>query len=241
MRVHAAWLLVVLAIGLGLGYALFAPKATVNASVRALDLKVIDGGVYRVRSAVDGDTVILENGLHVRYNGFNSPESGRWVRDYSPMAKEATAKNNGLVEGRRVRLKLAKDPIDPHGRVVANVFLVPDDDGKPEIEIREVLLKEGFGKAMGLGVSPNEYATLKSWQDEAKSNGTGIWGVQPPKSEVAKEFCASSSSKTYHRCTCSVAKRISAANMHEYASAEEAEAAGLKPCAQCLKQSRARQ
>lgn len=229
------WLLVIaFALGFAASYFMFSHHS-VDANVRSLDWKISDGGIYRVRSVVDGDTIILENGLHVRYNGFNSPESGRWVRDYSPMAKEATLRNNALVEGKRVRLRLPKDAVDPYGRVVANVFLVPDD-GTREVEVREVMLKEGFGKAMGLGVSPDEYAKLKTWQEEAKANEAGIWGVQnAPKMEERKPFCASSNSKTYHRCTCSVAKRISAANLHEYASAEEAEAVGLKPCAQCLK------
>jgi len=240
-RSIAALLLLAFAAGIGLGYVLFAPKPAANASARTMNLNIVDGGVYRVRSAVDGDTIILENGLHIRYNGVNTPESGRWVRDASPISKEATLRNNALVEGKRVRLKLPPDAIDRYGRIVANVFALPDEEGKPEIEVREVLIKEGLGKAMGLGVAPEEYKKLKSWQDEAKANELGIWGVKiAPKPEEPKPFCASSNSKTYHSATCSIAHRISPANLHEYATAEEAEAVGLKPCAQCLGRSRAR-
>ncbi len=190
-----------------------------------MKLDIADGGVYRVRAVVDGDTVVLENGLHLRYNGMDAPETGRWIRDYSPISKDATTKNIELVEGKRVRLKLASDPIDMHGRVVANVFIVPDDPAMPEIELREIMIKQGFAKAMGLGVSKDDYKTLKSWQDEAKAAQVGIWGVKnEPKSgdEDPKPFCAASSSKTYHKIECNIGKRISPANRHEYGSAEEA-------------------
>jgi micrococcal nuclease len=219
--------------GFAAGYLKFAPPPD---PPKQLILNVTDGGVYRVRSVIDGDTVVLENGLHLRYNGMNAPETGRWVTDYSPISKEATTRNIELVEGKRIRLKLAGDPIDMHGRIVANLFVVPDDPAKPEIEVRERMIKEGFAKAMGLGVTNEEYKTLKSWQDEAKASHAGMWGVAdaPRPVEEAKPFCASSNSKTYHRAECSIAKRISPANRHEYSSVEEAEAVGLKPCVRCL-------
>ncbi|HLX65248.1 MAG TPA: thermonuclease family protein [Planctomycetota bacterium] len=220
------------ALGFGLCYWKFVPAQ----SPKTLHLDITDGGIYRVRSVVDGDTIVLENGLHLRYNGMNAPETMRWYKDYSPMSKEATAKNIELVEGKRIRLKLGTDPIDMHGRVVANIFVVPDDPNQPEIEVRELMVKQGFAKAMGLGVSKEEFATIKSWENEAKAAEVGIWGVKNEVKlrEEAKLFCASSNSKIYHRSECNIAKRISAANLHEYATAEEAEAVGLKPCATCL-------
>jgi endonuclease YncB( thermonuclease family) len=208
----------------------------VSPSEKALSLDIVDNGIYRVRAAVDGDTVVLENGLHLRMNGINAPETGRFVKDYSPMSKEATAKVIELVEGKRVRVKLAPDRLDMHGRIVGNLFVVPDDRSQPEIDVRQVMLKCGYAKAMGLGVAGDEYKTLKAWQDEAKAAQLGIWGVKNKAKAVedVKPFCAASSSKTYHRIECAIAKRISPANWHEYATAEEAETVGLKPCANCL-------
>ena len=207
--------------------------------MRHLDLNIVDNGVYKVRSVVDGDTIVLENGLHLRYNGMDAPEAGRWIRDRSPYSHEATERNIGLVEGKRIRLKLASDPIDMHGRIVANIFVLPDDPSQAEIEVRVPMIKEGFAKAMGLGVNHTEYQRLKALQDEAKANRAGMWGasddLETQRAEQApKPFCASSTSKIYHRTECSTAKRISAANLHEYATAADAEAVGLKPCARCL-------
>lgn len=214
-------------------------NASVDSSVRHLNLNIVDNGVYKVRSVVDGDTIVLENGLHLRYNGLNAPETGRWIRDYSPYSREATERNIALVEGKRIRLKLAPDPMDMHGRVVANVFVVPDDPAQPEIEVRVPMIKEGFAKAMGLGVSHGEYQQLKELQDEAKAARKGMWGAADDLSKqrietAPKAFCASSNSKIYHRAECSTAKRINATYLHEYATAAEAEAVGLKPCSRCL-------
>jgi micrococcal nuclease len=220
------------ALGFATCYAMFAPPV----AKKSLNLAIEDGGIYRVRSIVDGDTVVLENGLHLRYNGMNAPETMRWYKDPSPMSKEASAKNIELVENKRVRLKLATDPIDMHGRVVANVFLIPEDPKQPEIELREIMIKQGFAKVMDVGISKEEYAKLKGWQDEAKSAQLGIWGVQnvPKAPEEAKPFCASSTGKTYHKAECHIAKRIIAANRHEYTTAEDAEGVGLRPCSFCL-------
>ena len=230
----ALGILACIGVGIALGWFMFAPPS----EKKSLPLDIKDGGIYRVRSVVDGDTVVLENGLHMRYNGMNAPETTRWYKDPAPMAREATAKNIELVEGKRVRVKLASDPIDMHGRVVANVFLVPDDASKPEIELREIMLKQGYAIAMPLGISKDEYVLLKSWQEEAKANQAGMWGLknEPKTQEEAKPFCASGGSKTttYHKAECSIAKRLSAASRHDYATAADAEAVGLKPCSRCL-------
>jgi micrococcal nuclease len=202
----------------------------------AVNVQVSDGGIYRVRAVVDGDTIVLENGLHLRYSGVNTPESGRWVKDASPFSKEATARNAALVEGKRVRVKLGRDVFDPHGRVVGTVFVVPETPGEAEIDVRQALIREGLGKVMYLGIDGAEYGQLKQLQDDAKRAHAGIWGATAPADGAsANPFCASSNSKTYHRCDCTLAARISPANLHTYATAEEAEAAGLKPCATCLK------
>jgi len=232
-RIFIAFALIAAGIGAGIpiGRATKSP-----AQEKGLHLDIVDGGIYTARAVVDGDTIVLDNGLHCRINGINAPESGRFVRDYSPMAKEATAKCIELLEGKRIRVKLAPQHMDMHGRIVANVFVVSDDAGKEEINVREVMLKNGLAKVMNLGLPREEYEILKGWQDEAKVAEAGIWGIKkvPEKVEDLKPFCAASSSKTYHLCNCGMAKRISPANWHGYATSDEAEAAGLKPCATCL-------
>ena len=91
-----------------------------------------DGGIYRVRSVVDGDTVVLENGLHIRYQGINAPETGHFVKDPAPLGAEATARNRELVEGKRVRLALARQPQDAYGRVISRISALPEEGSSAE-------------------------------------------------------------------------------------------------------------
>ena len=201
-----------------------------------VDLSIADGETYRVARVVDGDTIVLENGLHVRYAGANTPEKGRFIKDVAPLALEATERNRALVEGKLVRLKLAGTPLDAYGRVVARVTASQEDGG--ELDVEAVLLKEGLAKTLGLGLPPEEYQRLKALQDEAKVARLGIWGVPHPLetgNPKAFQFCAASDGKVFHRVDCRQAARLSAANFIGFATLDEALASGRKPCTQCLK------
>ncbi|MFH0939955.1 MAG: thermonuclease family protein [Planctomycetota bacterium] len=221
----------------GYGLAVWRSSVIASKGPRALDLRIIDGGVYRVRNVVDGDTIVLENGLHVRYHGANTPEKGRFVKDFAPMAAEATARNIELLKGKRARLRLANEPIDVHGRLVARVFAVPEDDQSldTETDIRAVLIKEGLARSMAMDTTREEAHALKALEEEAKAAKVGLWGLEAKvRSDDGKLYCATSTSAIYHLVNCSIAQRIKAANRHTYASSAEAEAVGLKPCHKCI-------
>jgi micrococcal nuclease len=209
----------------------WAPKPIAPPTV---DLSVADGGVYRVRKVVDGDTLVLENGAHVRYHGVNTPEAGHFVKDAAPLSAQATARNVELVEGKRVRLKLPREPLDMHGRIVATVLIVNDDAS--ETDAGKTLLQEGLAKSMGLGASAQELSELKRIEEDAKARKAGIWGLEDNarKSGEVKPFIAASTGSVYHLRACGTAQRIRTMNLHEYDSAESAEAAGYKPCSKCI-------
>jgi micrococcal nuclease len=198
---------------------------------RSLALSIADGGVYGVRAVVDGDTLILENGLHVRYLGINAPETGRFVKDAAPLADEATARNIALVEGKRVRLVLGPNPFDLHGRIIARVLL-PNENGV-DTDVCAALVTEGLARANGQDLPKEEYQRLKGLEEEARQTRRGLWGVTERPAEE-RPYCAASKTAVYHRSTCAHVPRIAPANRHYYAAVEEAEAAGLKPCGQCL-------
>ena len=50
-----------------------------------LDMSLTDGAQYRVRKVIDGDSIILENGIRVCYHGVRAPEAGHYVKDPAPM------------------------------------------------------------------------------------------------------------------------------------------------------------
>jgi endonuclease YncB( thermonuclease family) len=204
---------------------------------RTLDMSVTDGGLYRVRKVIDGDSVILENGLRVCYHGVRAPETGHFVKDAAPLGAEAANRNAELVEGKEVRLKLAREPFDIHGRILASLLIQSSDPAVPEIDAGQLLVKEGLARAFGMGLSHDEYEAMKKLELQAKSAKSGIWGLEDKlrgADASSKPYCAASGSTLYHLSTCSTAKRIHPENRHEYATIEEAEESGLNPCRRCV-------
>jgi micrococcal nuclease len=211
--------------------------APISPKTATLEMSLVDGGQYRVRKVIDGDSLILENGIRVCYFGVRAPESGHYVKDAAPLAAESTQRNAELVEGKLVRLSLAKNPFDIHGRVLARVFLPPAEAGVAETEVGNLLVHEGLGRAFGLGLAAEDYRALKAIEETAKAEKAGIWGLEDKLRKAAKSgkpYCASGSSGLYHLASCSTALRIRPENRHEYGSIEEAEEAGKNPCRRCV-------
>lgn len=200
-----------------------------------LDLSLQADKVYRVLRVIDGDTVTLENGLHVRYAGINTPEKGRFISEPAPVSEAATIRNRELVEGRNVRLRVADTPVDAYGRVVAHIVALNPDGTETDVEA--ILLKEGLGRVMALSLTHDEYSRLKGLQEEARSSQLGIWGAPEgsvKKEGVAASFCAASRGKVFHRSDCPLAKRIAPVNLVFFQTIEEARASGRQSCQQCL-------
>ncbi|MFA6356488.1 MAG: thermonuclease family protein, partial [Candidatus Omnitrophota bacterium] len=91
-------------------------------------------GEFFVSKVIDGDTVVLENGEHVRYIGIDTPEKGR------PYYSEAKRQNEKLVKGRKVRLEFDAGKADRYGRVLAYVY-----DGNTFVN--EELVRNGYALA----------------------------------------------------------------------------------------------
>lgn len=242
---YALFVLLLFVLGAGAGWTAHGLWLKQTAEdVPKIELQVKDGKVVRLRKVVDGDTIVLENGLHVRYRGVDTPETGRFVHDPAPLAERAKKRNAELLRGGRVRLRLGSPHLDRYGRVVARVFALPPEnpaDGNTtppaEADVAAILLREGLGRVIGLGLSAEEYQELKAAESEARKNGAGIWGLT--KEIVARDtgdkpYCAASGSKIYHRRTCKTAARITPRNLQFYKTPEEAEATGRRPCSRCL-------
>ncbi|ROR34129.1 thermonuclease family protein [Inmirania thermothiophila] len=129
--------------------------------------------VVRVRHVIDGDTLVLAGGRHLRLIGIDTPELGRDGRPDEPLAREARGRLEALVAGAQGRLRLRYDAerADGYGRLLAHALL---PDGRT---VEEVLLREGL--AVSLVVPPNVagLACYRRAEAEARSARRGLWAL----------------------------------------------------------------
>lgn len=203
-----------------------------------LALSLSEQETYTVTRVVDGDTLVLANGLHVRYRGVDTPEVGRYLIDPAPLAVDATERNRALVEGKRVRLALGSTPVDAYGRAVARVWAIEEGDGKKETDVEQILVREGLGKAVKFDREAADYDALKAAEGEAREKKAGLWGLErPAPGELPKEwmFCAAAGGDVFHRPGCSHVTRTGAKSLVGYASLHDAAVTGRRMCTLCAK------
>src|SRR4030042_548838 len=92
--------------------------------------------VVKVIQVVDGDTIIITGGYHVRYIGIDAPEKGETYY------LEATQLNKELIEGESIRLEKDISEKDKYGRLLRYVYV---DDTFVNAEI--VRLGYAYAKA----------------------------------------------------------------------------------------------
>ncbi len=140
------------------------------------ELSYREGRSYRVRHVVDGDTIVVEPGLYVRYAGVDTPEVKKFVAIVKPFGAEATAANRKLVEGREVRLQFGLRRLDQYGRLLACVQVRDPKSGRWR-DVGEELARQGLAKPMyGNEPSPNRDKVARA-AEEARSAGRGLWNL----------------------------------------------------------------
>jgi micrococcal nuclease len=128
------------------------------------------GEVVRV---VDGDTIRVRLGdrtERVRYIGIDTPESVKPGTPVQCYAKRASAANEALVAGQRVRLVGDVEHRDRYGRLLAYVYRAGDG-----AFVNALLVRDGYART--LTIAPNvahaaEFARLARGAREA---GRGLW------------------------------------------------------------------
>lgn len=163
--------------------------------------------VFRVVKVIDGDTVALENGEHVRLIGIDAPESrdnerarrvsqksGQDIQTITALGKASKDYLTKLVEGKQVILETDVGQRDRYQRLLGYIFLpiesapaskkyhIVQRNDRNYIFINATLALAGY--ASPLTVSPNvQYASLfQSMYNKAREQQNGLW----QKKETAK-------------------------------------------------------
>ena len=133
----------------------------------------LDTAVERV---VDGDTVVVSGGHHVRLIGVDTPETKDPRRPVQCYGREAAAFLSSLLPHRtRVRLVGDVEQQDQYDRTLAYVYRLPDG-----LFVNAELLRGGYASV--LTISPNlahadEFVALAA---EARAANRGLWAACNP-------------------------------------------------------------
>ena len=141
---------------------------------RRISFDFREGREYLVQRVVDGDTVVIEPGIYVRYAGINTPETHKVIEVQKPYGKEATEANRKMVEGRRVQLLFGERPLDGYGRLLAGVRVRDRESGR-FVDVGEELARRGLARAFYKSDGPPNREAVSRAVEEAKEARRGIW------------------------------------------------------------------
>ncbi|MBI3546186.1 MAG: thermonuclease family protein [Gammaproteobacteria bacterium] len=123
----------------------------------------------QVRHVLDGDTVILANGKHLRLIGMNAPELGKDGAPDQAYAMAARQRLSALVQGQRVSLKFEREHADHYGRLLAHIVLANGQD------VEQILLNEGLAWTVAIPPNIDNLADYLTAENQAHSAQRGIW------------------------------------------------------------------
>ncbi len=180
---------------------------------------------HYVRWVIDGDTVVLENGLHVRYAGINAPEIPHENEPGEPFGEAARRFNRRLVQGRMILLEPAEERRDRFGRLLAYIFL-PDGTF-----VQEELVGQGLAFVCYLPPNLKYYPRLLETERKALKAGRGLWGADLFRGEPY--YLGNKRSRRFHRPGCPYGQRTSRRNRVIFKEMKEAFYEGYCPCKKC--------
>src|SRR4051812_19484094 len=122
----------------------------------------------RVVRVWDGQSVLLDSGLTVRYLGLQAPGGGAFGRSLQPFGREAAQRNAELVEGRDVELEQDGTDVDGDGQLPRYVYV----DGQ---FVNEELLLAGLANAAARAPDLRHQDTLNEAERDARDARRGIW------------------------------------------------------------------
>ena len=125
-----------------------------------------------VVKVIDGDTVILADGQHVRLLGINTPELARRGKAGDPGGMQASQWLKRRIEGRQVRLEVGQEKRDRYGRLLAHLF---DQSGE---HINLALVAGGFATLSIIPPNLNYSKRLLAAQKKARMARRGLWGME---------------------------------------------------------------
>src|SRR5215217_4956676 len=131
--------------------------------------------VGRVVRVVDGDTIHVRLGGReekVRYIGVDTPESVKPGTPVQCFAERASAYNERLVDGERVRVVRDAEARDRYGRLLAYVYRARDD-----LFVNAALVRGGYAQPLTIPPNVAHAAEFRPLAAAARRAGRGLWSA----------------------------------------------------------------
>ncbi|MFP4475084.1 MAG: thermonuclease family protein [Desulfatibacillaceae bacterium] len=173
----------------------------------------------------DGDTVVLNDGRTVRYQGIDAPETAHEGRPAQPFAREALELNRELVLHGEVVLEIGSDEKDRYGRTLALVYL-PDGTF-----VNGEMVRRGLSWCLYFEEAGRANHRLLELQRDAMSAGRGVWRNLKGDGRL---YVGNRNSRRFHTPDCPSARRMSKRNAVPFQGLREAFWAGHSPGGRCL-------
>ena len=197
----------------------------------AMGLRPADGLCsewVHVKWVVDGDTIVLRDGRHVRYIGIDTPEIRHEDQPAEPLAVRALSVNRQIVEGRRLRLVYDRQRTDRYGRTLAYVYR---GDG---LLVNAELLEKGVAHVLYQWPNSSKTRHLLEYQRNAMQRGIGIWQHVRKDARPDRPYRGNRRSKRFHRPDCPLGQTMAPKNLVWMKNQWAACWAGYAPARECI-------
>ncbi len=194
-----------------------------------LGIRIVDAAglpkTAHVSVVIDGDSIVLNSGEHVRYLGIDAPELPHRDEPADCYGEQARDANRNWVMDRTIRLEYDREKRDGYGRLLAYVWL-PDGTC-----VNAAMLRGGFAWLRIPPVGLNRLAEFREAQREALHQRRGMWAVCNFQEEAS--YPGNHFSLIFHRPNCSWARKMPHRHRVTWTSRWQALEQGFRPCRRC--------
>jgi len=140
----------------------------------AVNCPLEQGRSGRVARIIDGDTLVLTDGLVVRLIGAMAPKMppGAAGVEAHPLAERSVAALEAMTAGRAVQLYFGGRRSDRYGRALAHLFVVAAD---APVWVQEKLIDAGLARAYSFEDNRQCLRHLLTVETAARQGKRGIW------------------------------------------------------------------
>lgn len=125
-----------------------------------------------VTRVIDGDTIEIAGGKHIRYIGIDTPETVAPRKSVLCYGKESSQANSALVANKIVRLEKDVSDTDRFGRLLRYVYV---DD----IMVNDYLVRNGFARSISYPPDVKYQDRFHAAEREAREANRGLWSGCP--------------------------------------------------------------